>query len=102
MWSQTTCSSLGARVVRTQRMRVLRVGKPDEWGAIGLLLALEAQNFREFFFHTLRGLGRRRVETALCLSPYDMPYRKWQDTLISYGSELTTPAHRDTTRCLSP
>jgi hypothetical protein len=29
-------------------MRVLRVGKPDEWGAVGLLLlALESQNFRE-------------------------------------------------------
>jgi hypothetical protein len=28
-------------------MRVLRVGKPDEWGAAGLLLALEGQNFRE-------------------------------------------------------
>ena len=53
MWLQTTCSSLGARVVRTQRMRVLRVGKPDEWGAIGLLLALEGQNFREFLFYAL-------------------------------------------------
>jgi hypothetical protein len=34
-------------------MRVLRVGKPDEWGAVGLLLALEGQNFREFLFHEL-------------------------------------------------
>jgi hypothetical protein len=40
------CSSSGAGVVR--RVRVLRVGKPDEWGAVGLLLALEGQNFREF------------------------------------------------------
>jgi hypothetical protein len=32
-------------------MRVLRVGKPDEWGAIGLLLALEGQNFRQFLFY---------------------------------------------------
>jgi hypothetical protein len=41
---------LGARVVRRHRMRVLRVGKPDEWGAVGLLLALEGQNFRELLF----------------------------------------------------
>jgi hypothetical protein len=34
-------------------MRVLRVGKPDEWGAVGPLLALEGQNFREFLFHAL-------------------------------------------------
>jgi hypothetical protein len=50
MSSPTTCSSLGARVVRRHRMRVLRVGKPDEWGAVGLLLALEGQNFRELLF----------------------------------------------------
>jgi hypothetical protein len=35
-------------------MRALRVGKPDEWGAIGLLLALEGQNFPEFPFYELR------------------------------------------------
>jgi hypothetical protein len=28
-------------------MKVLRVGKPDEWGAADLLLALEGQNFPE-------------------------------------------------------
>jgi hypothetical protein len=37
-------------VVRRRRMRVLRVGKPDEWGAAGLLLALEGQNCRESTF----------------------------------------------------
>jgi single stranded DNA-binding protein len=42
---------LGRRVVRTQRMRVLRVGKPDEWGAVGLLHALEVQLLR---MHLLR------------------------------------------------
>jgi hypothetical protein len=34
-------------MVRTRRMRVPRMGNPDEWGAFGLLLALEGQNFRE-------------------------------------------------------
>ena len=61
MWSPTTCSSSGARVVRTQRMRVLRVGKPDEWGGLGLLLALEGQNFREFIF------SRRALRTIVKL-----------------------------------
>jgi hypothetical protein len=28
-------------------MRVPRMGKPDELGAFGLLLALEGQNFRD-------------------------------------------------------
>jgi hypothetical protein len=32
----TTCSFSGAGVVRRRRMRVLRVGKPDEWGAVAL------------------------------------------------------------------
>jgi len=46
-------------VVRRRRMRVLRVGKPDEWGAVGLLLALEGQNFREFLFHDVRESGHK-------------------------------------------
>jgi hypothetical protein len=41
-------------------MRVLRVGKPDEWGAVGLLLALEGQNFGEFPFHALGCIRARR------------------------------------------
>jgi hypothetical protein len=52
-------------------VRVLRVGKPDEWGAVGLLLALEGQNFGEFLFQALQCIRAKRRAGATMPGPFN-------------------------------
>src|SRR5215203_5686052 len=68
--------------------------------ATATLLRRNSQNFS--FLRTPLNRGEEESRGYSMPQPYDMPYRKWRGTLISYYSELATPAHRDTIRCQSP